>query len=203
VMAGMPWSPSDVLSLQAPQAALSPGREASDAGRRCALWALRALGIQPAPIGRGAGGEPIWPIGIIGSISHTPGYVCALVARGLGAVGIDVERADRQLSPRAWGWVGGACTLHEGGVREQAAVFALKEAFFKLAYPSVRYRFGFDAVHVAIHGASVGCSLRVERDLSSAFPRGLILHGNYIYFSAFVLAWVCAPPQRGREASGK
>ena len=62
--------------------------------RRCAQLALVRLGLPPAPIPIGPHGEPRWPLGVVGSITHCAGYrACALArAHEVAAVGIDAER---------------------------------------------------------------------------------------------------------------
>jgi 4'-phosphopantetheinyl transferase EntD len=62
-------------------------------GRACARQALVQLGFAPCSVPSGPRGEPVWPRGVVGSITHCRGYVaCALASRGsLAAVGIDAE----------------------------------------------------------------------------------------------------------------
>lgn len=61
--------------------------------RRCAREALAVLGRPATVIHRGPRGEPVWPSGVIGSITHCAGYRAAAVARAgdLASVGIDAE----------------------------------------------------------------------------------------------------------------
>ncbi|WP_374216235.1 4'-phosphopantetheinyl transferase, partial [Frankia sp. R82] len=63
-------------------------------GRACARLALARLGVAPRPILRGPRGEPTWPRGIVGSITHcevdpilfTPGLFEIMVSgRSTGA----------------------------------------------------------------------------------------------------------------------
>jgi 4'-phosphopantetheinyl transferase EntD len=65
-------------------------------GRHCARTALARLGHAPAALPVGPGRAPVWPAGIIGSISHTAEIAIAAVARQaqLRSLGIDVESAD-------------------------------------------------------------------------------------------------------------
>ena len=72
-------------------------------GRACAREALGRLGLPPAPIGSGAHGEPLWPAGVVGSITHCEGYRACAVARAsdLGALGIDAE-VDAPLPTGVW-----------------------------------------------------------------------------------------------------
>jgi 4'-phosphopantetheinyl transferase EntD len=86
--------------------ALLPGEEAALAGvkdarrrreyvttRACARAALERLGLEPVPILSGRQGEPLWPDGVTGSLTHCPGYRAAAVVRTTdhAAIGIDAE----------------------------------------------------------------------------------------------------------------
>jgi 4'-phosphopantetheinyl transferase EntD len=46
------------------------------AGRSCARKALAASGHAPVAVLQGAGREPVWPQGIVGSITHCSTYLC-------------------------------------------------------------------------------------------------------------------------------
>jgi enterobactin synthetase component D / holo-[acyl-carrier protein] synthase len=61
--------------------------------RRCAREALAKLGVPDTPVLSGKNREPLWPDGIVGSITHCQGYRAAAVARrqDLASVGIDAE----------------------------------------------------------------------------------------------------------------
>ncbi|MFG1811850.1 4'-phosphopantetheinyl transferase [Streptomyces sp. NPDC049040] len=71
------------------------GRRSGDfvIGRHCAHTALRRLGVPPSPILSGESGAPLWPRGVVGSITHCPGYGAAAVVRAgdVVTVGIDAE----------------------------------------------------------------------------------------------------------------
>jgi 4'-phosphopantetheinyl transferase EntD len=61
--------------------------------RGCARKALEGIGYEPGPIGSGERGEPIWPAGAVGSITHCAGYRACAVARSaeIVTIGIDAE----------------------------------------------------------------------------------------------------------------
>ncbi|MGH2878720.1 MAG: 4'-phosphopantetheinyl transferase family protein [Solirubrobacteraceae bacterium] len=61
--------------------------------RACARRALVSLGLPAQPIASGEHGEPLWPSGVAGSITHCDGYrACALArAPAVIALGIDAE----------------------------------------------------------------------------------------------------------------
>lgn len=62
--------------------------------RACARRALAALGLPPIPLVPGPRGEPRWPEGVVGSMTHCTGYrAAALAPAGLVlTLGIDTER---------------------------------------------------------------------------------------------------------------
>ena len=62
-------------------------------GRMCAHSALQQLGYPAGAILRGSRGEPLWPEGVVGSITHCDGYRAAAVARSqeIVTLGIDAE----------------------------------------------------------------------------------------------------------------
>lgn len=72
-------------------------------GRACAHAALAQAGCDMGPIGRAPDGAPIWPAGLVGSITHTQGYAAALVARvaDFAGLGVDAERLGG-VTPDLW-----------------------------------------------------------------------------------------------------
>jgi enterobactin synthetase component D / holo-[acyl-carrier protein] synthase len=63
------------------------------AGRAVARAALARLHAAAGPVLPGPAGEPRWPDGVVGSITHCPGYRACAVARApdMAAIGIDAE----------------------------------------------------------------------------------------------------------------
>ena len=63
------------------------------AGRACATLALSQLGATDLQVARAPNRLPIWPMGFVGSISHTQGFVVACVSRAseCRSLGVDVE----------------------------------------------------------------------------------------------------------------
>ena len=59
------------------------------AGRLCAAYALRAAGL-PEAVGT-KDRAPVWPIGAVGSISHSDARAVAVVSRDLAGLGVDIE----------------------------------------------------------------------------------------------------------------
>lgn len=145
-------------------------------GRACAHEALGGLGIHGLPILSGARREPLWPTGVVGTISHTDGMCAAAVALASGyeGVGIDLE-PERPLSARIARTV---CTRSELGEAERALafeplliarlLFCAKESVYKCQYPSTSRFLTFDDVQIRLEacgGFSVqACRIAFEND---------------------------------------
>lgn len=168
-----------------------PGRVREAAtGRWCARRAMQALGHPALAVPAGRAGEPCWPPGLTGSITHKDGLVCAAVAEGLAALGIDLERVDQQPQPRFWRHVLRP-EERPTSARELMATFSAKEAFFKMAYPEVRRWFGFQAARVILHPPGGGFTIQVMGPLAPSLQTGARLEGNSLFFGPFVLSWIC------------
>ena len=112
-------------------------------GRYCATKALEQMRIKDATIPIGEDREPIWPEGIVGSISHCDSLTGAIVAKSSDhiSLGIDIEEIGR-VTPDLWDLV---FTENEknylSGLSEKevliqsTAIFSAKEAFYKFQYP--------------------------------------------------------------------
>ncbi|MFF1297260.1 MULTISPECIES: 4'-phosphopantetheinyl transferase [unclassified Streptomyces] len=64
--------------------------------RLCARTALARLGVAPMPILPGENRAPVWPDGIVGSMTHCDGYRAAATAYSttVAAIGVDAEPHD-------------------------------------------------------------------------------------------------------------
>lgn len=156
--------------------AMSPARLREFAGGRAV--ARRALELLQYPnsvgIPMGADGEPIWPAGAVGSLSHTATHAAALVARSAhhASLGLDLDDG-RLLGPAAAADLMTdsevEAVLAQGWTRDvaiaQNIAFLAKEALFKYQYPITHRReLDFDEVHLhACEQAGVlGASCSVE-----------------------------------------
>jgi enterobactin synthetase component D len=126
------------------------------AGRACAHAALAALGHPVEALLRSADGAPLWPAGVVGSISHCPDAAVAVVAdrRDWAALGVDVE-TDRALADDAAAYVlaepeHARFAALPGGLAQWALpAFAAKECVHKCVHPLSGVYLAFD--EVAIH----------------------------------------------------
>ncbi|MGN6371865.1 MAG: 4'-phosphopantetheinyl transferase family protein [Solirubrobacteraceae bacterium] len=124
-------------------------------GRVCARAALAKLGIPAQAIVRGERGEPCWPAGVVGSITHCIGYCACAVARGreVLALGIDAE-PHAPLPDRLLGVIARPEEIAalERLERDSPAVhwdrllFSAKESVYKAWFPLARRWLGFEDV---------------------------------------------------------
>ena len=164
------------------------------AGRHCAMRSLRELDPGaadhggPVPPPTGPLGAPMWPTGVVGSITHSATLAIAVVARDVAVRGLGIdcelvmsasaaeEVADRVL-PEA---NRNAPFRHEAAAFEReafvSAVFSAKESIYKCLNPLTGVFFGFEAVTLESIDRSAGTmGFRVTRDLGPAAPEGLPL----------------------------
>lgn len=90
-------------------------------GRDCARRALSQLGWDEVPILAGPKREPLWPAGIVGSITHCPGYCAAIVARSTSLLG-GKEAVYKAWYPLAGTWLGFLDGALEQDVRRRTFV---------------------------------------------------------------------------------
>ncbi|MFJ7910326.1 4'-phosphopantetheinyl transferase [Kitasatospora sp. NPDC096204] len=180
--------------------------------RDCARQAMVRLGLPPAPILRGRSGEPLWPSGLTGSMTHTPGYHAAAVAPSLDILGIGVDAEPNQrlsnsdslpllslAAERAW--VG---TLFERRpeVSWDRLLFSAKESVYKAFFPLVG-PLGFDGVLITVDPRDGTFRARVRlpgptgRDSRSTLLTGRWLARDGLIVTAMVLR---RPSRRRRRA---
>jgi enterobactin synthetase component D len=135
-------------------------------------------------IGVGESRQPVWPAGVLGSITHAGPYAAAVAtaATGINGIGIDIERrigAETRESVE-----GTVLTLTEQALLHALAgdvsyemlltiAFSAKESFFKGSFATVGTYFDFDAVDLVALDARAGTlELMLTRSLAPALPRG-------------------------------
>jgi 4'-phosphopantetheinyl transferase EntD len=128
-------------------------------GRVCARRALAQLGLPATPILRGPKGEPQWPDGIVGSITHCAGYRAAVAARvtDLASVGIDAEPhgalPDGVLDAVSLAEERAQLTELSRTAPEVSwdrLLFCAKESVYKAWFPLTRRWLGFEEAAVTI-----------------------------------------------------
>ena len=122
--------------------------------RHCARIALAEIGMPPVPILKGDKGEPCWPDGVVGSLTHCTGYRGAVVGRTdtvrsvgidaephgvlpdgvLDAISLPVERHELNALPDHLHW--------------DRILFCAKEATYKAWFPLTHRWLGFEDAHI-------------------------------------------------------
>jgi enterobactin synthetase component D / holo-[acyl-carrier protein] synthase len=127
--------------------------------RACAREALAELGRPPAAILPGPKGEPLWPPGVVGSITHCDGYRACALARSneLRSIGVDAE----PNLPLPDGLLGDIALPEERVLLRELArqapgthwdrlLFSIKESVYKAWFPLAERWLGFEDAVVAI-----------------------------------------------------
>ena len=182
--------------------AVEKRRHEFQAGRGAARAALARLGRQASAILAHEAGDPIWPPGFVGSITHTDTWALAVVAPSdrLVALGVDLE-GDAHLNPSLIELV---CRpdelmperrLESRGLDPAKLRFVAKEAFYKAAFPRARRFIGFEEVRIAFDP---------DRDLFEArflapLPAGSVIplraYGVFAHADGLICA-LCAWPNQ-------
>jgi 4'-phosphopantetheinyl transferase EntD len=160
-------------------------------GRHCSRLALRRLGVAEPPIPVGRNREPLWPAGIVGSITHCEGFCAAAVARrvDVAGLGIDAEVA----VPLADDLIAYVCTLHERAQWRglmplwSTLLFSAKESIYKCTFPLTGRFLEFQDVEISLQpGGSFSAS-------SSVVDLGRIV-GRYSFTDRHVLTSAITRP---------
>ncbi len=172
-------------------------QRAFTAGRACARQALAKLGHGPVALAIGPGRAPVWPAGIIGSISHTDEIAIAAVARRaeIRSLGIDVESAE----PLEAELLDLVCRNDEQAALTACApqpraaaklIFSAKESVYKCLWPVTGLFLEFHAIGIRIDPAHCRFTVYGE-DPRIAATLGMVC-GAYRRVAGLVLscAWL-------------
>lgn len=160
--------------------------------RWCARQALAELGVTPAAILSGPDREPVWPEGIVGSMTHCRGYHAAAVAHAAAArsIGIDAEPdeplpkgtlelislpAERAQLEALW------------GPHLDRLLFSAKESVYKTWFPLARRWLAFGDAHITLRSDG---SFDVE--LTASGPLNA-LSGRWRASSGFIVTAIALP----------
>ncbi|HKR51650.1 MAG TPA: 4'-phosphopantetheinyl transferase superfamily protein [Pseudonocardiaceae bacterium] len=178
--------------------------------RHCARLALRDLGLPPAAVLTGKHREPLWPPGVVGSMTHCAGYRAAVVARSrdLLTVGIDAE-PHQPLPPD----VLAAISLADEQVQitELAALygsshwdrilFCAKETVYKAWFPLTQRWLGFQDAAITIDPVEGGFSARLLVPGPTITGQALTeFDGRWLISNSLVVTAIAVP--RTRAALG-
>lgn len=178
------------------------------AGRACAREALARLGVAAVAVPSGADGEPLWPAGIVGSITHCEGYRACAVAWSDAVVGLGIDAEPNRPLP------GGVLEevahgrerdlLADGAVGQDIGrlLFSAKEAVFKAWFPMTRRRLGFADVELSLDLAQA--AFRARLLVPGPVVGGVRLHelaGRWTVADGIVATAVVVLPSGARRRS--
>ena len=179
----------------------SPARRAEfAAGRWCARTALGQLdGPVSAPLLPGHHGEPGWPPGYVGSITHTARFTAAAVARcgwrdGVRGIGLDAEEAtplpagvlDVVASPREQADLRRLAEAR-AGIPWDTVLFTVKEATYKAVHPLTGEVLTHDDVAASLSADGRFTAVaRVPGTTASARPR--TVRGRWVSGASVVVS---------------
>ncbi len=172
------------------------------AGRTVARWAIADLGGPVVAIPRDGDRTPIWPEGVVGSITHCDGLCAAAVARvkKVMALGLDAEPAS-PLPPDLYSTVCTATELqHLGALPPPPAadwpkiVFSAKESYYKAWFPLTRSPLDFTEVEVRLEPATSRFTIEVDARKASVAPWSAATSGTFRANPDFVVTGVVVSP---------
>jgi 4'-phosphopantetheinyl transferase EntD len=174
--------------------------------RACARRALAQLGLPPTPIATGGRGEPLWPAGVVGSITHCTGYRACAVARATEHAGVGIDAEPNEPLPE--GVLGEIALAQERPMLAELAradptvhwdrlLFSAKEAVYKVWFPIARCWLGFEDADLAIDPAErifYARLLRPWTGVNAHFPP--VIEGRWLAREGLVMTAIALPHMR-------
>lgn len=168
-----------------------PARRAEYAAvRACARTALRRLGFGEVALPTGPGRAPVWPPGIVGSMTHCLGFRAAAVASADAWAGLGIDAEVRApLPPEVVELVmspaeRAALTRLDSAICPDRVLFSAKESVYKVWYPITLSWLGFEEVDVVLGDGTFVARLE---------PAGLgtdVLHGRWAVEDGIIVTGV-------------
>jgi len=167
------------------------------AGRACARDLLEALGHRRYGLLKGSNGEPLWPTGIVGSITHCSGYCAAVAASSsvFSGLGVDAEALSEE----------NADLLHTVATKPEledlgrisinpahlaTLIFSAKESIYKAIFYTVMRLVDFHEVRISLDFESCTFTARSALDDRLSAPLAS-LRGRFLVTTSHVLT-LCA-----------
>lgn len=160
------------------------------AGRHAARAALAEMGLLAQALPMQEDRSPLWPQGIVGSISHSGSACLAVAWRGRG-IGLDLEEA-ADLEPELWSSILTPSEQHWAQGQPQPGlaaklIFSAKEAAYKAQYAVSRQLFGFETFEITVTGS--GFTARFTASIPP-FAMGETMTGKWGIASGHILTLV-------------
>ena len=164
--------------------------------RHCARIAMAELGLPPVAVLSGGNREPLWPAGVVGSMTHCDGYRAAALGRDtrFASIGIDAEPHEPLpgdvlptiARPEEIPWLRDLAAGHPD-VQWDRLLFSAKESVYKAWYPVARAWLGFEEATLRLDPASRTFDAEIHRDGPIARMTGRWLVADGIVLTSVVV----------------
>lgn len=157
--------------------------------RWCARKAMQQLGYPPSPILRGINREPLWPEGLVGSITHCLGYRAAVLARNkyYHSIGIDAEPHlplpnDVLITITSEEERKHLLDLkkYQGNFKWDRILFSIKESIFKSWYPITHTWLDFNEANIYIDPLNGVFEAKLLLKCHKIWPYSTNIQGKWI-----------------------
>jgi len=173
--------------------AVSKRQKEFQAGRNCARQALAQLGIKNHPVLSGPRREPIWPEGIVGSITHCKDFCAVALSKKPEhkAIGIDAE----EKSPLDINSLDLVCTLAEqtwlnkNGLNNtfwSKVIFSAKESLFKCYYPLTHEYLDFLEAEFTLNLDNNTFSATIPGNPAEPFNKNIPIEGRFLLDEKYI-----------------
>jgi len=164
------------------------------AGRAAVREAMQQLGYPGQPVLAGRDRAPVWPHGLIGSISHCDALCVAALSEisELRSIGIDVE-SDTPLEPDL---IPTVCSLIERAWLSSQPeadrgllaklIFSAKECAYKCQFPVTRTMFDFDTLEITPDLDTGQFEATFTRDVD-CIAQGTCFHGRFVILDGLII----------------
>ena len=196
---GLPLAEEDKAIVHA----VAPRKREFRAGRVAARRAMAALGAPPAAIASASDRSPIWPRGVVGSISHSKTVCVAALARQveMSSIGIDVETdgalesdlLDLVCTGPELAWL--VTQPKELRNRLGTLIFSAKESVYKCQYPLTSAVIDFDALSLRFDMKTTRFEAAFNRRVG-LFHSGARVFGRFAVSSGLIVTAAEIRPDR-------
>jgi 4'-phosphopantetheinyl transferase EntD len=207
--------PGDV-ALLLPEEAAHLGRSVPKraqefaAGRLCARRALSEFSVQDFALRVAADRRPIWPDGIVGSITHTTDFCAAAVAerRNMLSIGLDCEvvgSVSAEIHSTIClelerNWISSLPAAHQAAA--VTMIFSAKEAFYKCQSPVTGEWLDFHDLQIepiAWGESRSAFRLSATRRIAIAESAVMPILGEYLIWDRYVATGISLPADFANE----
>jgi 4'-phosphopantetheinyl transferase EntD len=150
--------------------AIDKRRREFTTARACARKAFSRLGVPAVAITNGPRGEPRWPAGVVGSMTHCDGYrACAIAqATDMITIGIDAEPhhslpegvLPEIAGPQELSWLD-RLGREVPSVHWDRLLFSAKESVYKAWFPLAKRWLGFEDALVTVNPSTRAFTARL------------------------------------------